>query len=186
MDPHETYLQASAVGPWIEALAGATVRPGANGLFWPRSNRQSWVTAGSWLWAHRLRLGSLVSETWDVGLCLAFVLRRRLGPEVDRRLESFGICEKRFVDVNETRQGTFLRGRHLGSPVLLYLHGGLPEYFLQERRPTGLEDSFTVAWWEQRGAGLSYAPALGSTARTVIRTSERPVGVIPAASRVGE
>ena len=64
-----------------------------------------------------------------------------------------GISEKRFLDVNGTRQGMFLRGRDLGNPVLLYLHGGLPEYFLTERRPTALEDCFTVAWWEQRGRG---------------------------------
>ena len=27
--------------------------------------------------------------------------------------------------------------------------------------PTGLEDLFTVAWWEQRGSGLSFDPAAG-------------------------
>lgn len=32
----------------------------------------------------------------------------------------------------------------------------MPEYFLSERYPTGIEDVFTVAWWDQRGAGLSY------------------------------
>jgi pimeloyl-ACP methyl ester carboxylesterase len=71
-----------------------------------------------------------------------------------------GLCEKRFLDVNGTRQGMFLRGRDVGNPVLLYLHGGLPEYFLTEQRPTALEDYFTVAWWNQRGAGLSYSAAL--------------------------
>jgi pimeloyl-ACP methyl ester carboxylesterase len=28
--------------------------------------------------------------------------------------------------------------------------------FLAEKYPTGLEDYFTVCWWERRGAGLSY------------------------------
>ena len=46
------------------------------------------------------------------------------------------------------------------GPVLLYLHGGLPEYFLTERYPTGLEEVFTVVWWEQRGTGLSADPAI--------------------------
>ena len=50
--------------------------------------------------------------------------------------------------------------------MLLYLHGGLPEYFLQERRPTALEDCFTVAWWEQRGAGLSYSSSLPPASMT--------------------
>jgi pimeloyl-ACP methyl ester carboxylesterase len=44
--------------------------------------------------------------------------------------------------------------------VLLFLHGGLPEYFLTERYPTQLENDFTVVWWEQRGAGLSYSPRI--------------------------
>lgn len=39
----------------------------------------------------------------------------------------------------------FVRGKDIGSPVLLYVYGGLPEYFLTERRPTALEDCFTVA-----------------------------------------
>jgi pimeloyl-ACP methyl ester carboxylesterase len=76
------------------------------------------------------------------------------------------ICEKRFVDINGTRQGMFLRGKDAGNPVLLYLHGGLPEYFLTEQRPTALEDCFTVAWWDQRGAGLSYSPSLPGTSIT--------------------
>ena len=74
--------------------------------------------------------------------------------------------EKCFVDINGARQGMFLRGRRRGNPVLLYLHGGLPEYFLTERRPTKLEDLFTVAWWDQRGAGLSYSSALPRTTVT--------------------
>ena len=70
------------------------------------------------------------------------------------------MSEKVFLDVNGTRQGMFLRGRDVNQPVLLFLHGGMPELFLTERYPTGLEDLFTVAWWEQRGSGLSYRPAI--------------------------
>ena len=51
----------------------------------------------------------------------------------------------------------FIEGKDAAHPVLLRLHGGLPEYFLTERYPTGLENDFTVVWWEQRGAGLSYS-----------------------------
>ncbi len=42
--------------------------------------------------------------------------------------------------------------------MLLYLHGGMPDYFLTAEMPTGLDRSFTVVWWEQRGSGLSYDP----------------------------
>jgi pimeloyl-ACP methyl ester carboxylesterase len=41
--------------------------------------------------------------------------------------------------------------------VLLYLHGGMPDYFLTQDYPTGLDEYFTVVWWEQRGSGLSYS-----------------------------
>ena len=34
----------------------------------------------------------------------------------------------------------------------------MPDYFLTHKYPTGLEDYFTVIWWEQRGSGLSFSP----------------------------
>jgi pimeloyl-ACP methyl ester carboxylesterase len=70
------------------------------------------------------------------------------------------ISEKAFADINGVRQGMFLQSKDPAHPVLLYLHGGMPEYFLTERYPTGLEDDFTVAWWDRRGAGLSYSPGI--------------------------
>jgi pimeloyl-ACP methyl ester carboxylesterase len=66
------------------------------------------------------------------------------------------VSEKAFADINGVRQGMFIQSRDAARPVLLFLHGGLPEYFLTDRYPTGLDNDFTVAWWEQRGAGLSY------------------------------
>jgi pimeloyl-ACP methyl ester carboxylesterase len=51
----------------------------------------------------------------------------------------------------------FIKGTDTANPVLLYLHGGLPDYFLTKKYPTGLEDQFTMVWWEQRGSGLSYS-----------------------------
>ena len=68
------------------------------------------------------------------------------------------ISEKVFVNINGIKQGMFIRGKDINNPVLLYLHGGMPDYFLAEKYPTGLEDLFTVVWWEQRGSGLSYGP----------------------------
>ncbi len=66
------------------------------------------------------------------------------------------ISEKVFVNIGGLRQGMFIKSKNLGNPVLLYLHGGLPDYFLTQKYPTGFEDYFTVVWWEQRGFGLSY------------------------------
>jgi len=68
------------------------------------------------------------------------------------------ISEKVFVDINGVKQGMFIKGKDATNPVLLYLHGGMPDYFLTEKYPTGLEDYFTVVWWEQRGSGISYSP----------------------------
>lgn len=74
------------------------------------------------------------------------------------------ISEKIFVEINGVRQGMFIRGKNLNNPVLLFLHGGpgMPTYFLSEKYPNGLEDNFTVCYWEQRGGGISFNPSLTS------------------------
>jgi pimeloyl-ACP methyl ester carboxylesterase len=66
------------------------------------------------------------------------------------------ISEKIQVNINGVMQGMFIKSKNQKNPVLLYLHGGMPDYFLTQKYPTGLEDLFTVVWWEQRGSGLSY------------------------------
>ena len=70
------------------------------------------------------------------------------------------ISEKAFADINGVRQGMFIQSKNPAHPVVLYMHGGLPEYFLTERYPTGLENDFTMVWWEQRGSGLSYGSGI--------------------------
>jgi len=66
------------------------------------------------------------------------------------------ISEKTFVTIGGIRQGMIIRGKNIHNPVLLYVHGGIPDYFMAKQYPTGLEDYFTVVWWEQRWAGLSF------------------------------
>ena len=68
------------------------------------------------------------------------------------------LSEKIHVTINRTPQGIILKSKDAARPVLLYLHGGMPDYFLTQRYPTGLDDLFTVCWWEQRGSGLSFDP----------------------------
>lgn len=70
------------------------------------------------------------------------------------------ISEKMYLNINGVKQGMFIKGKNIKNPVLLYLHGGMPDYFLTEKYPTGLEDDFTVVWWEQRGVGISYSPEI--------------------------
>jgi pimeloyl-ACP methyl ester carboxylesterase len=80
---------------------------------------------------------------------------------------SFGIikeiknsmAEKCFVEINGAKMGMVIKSKDISNPVLLFVHGGpgMPEYFLSQNYPTGLEDYFTVVYWDQRGAGLSYS-----------------------------
>lgn len=67
------------------------------------------------------------------------------------------ISEKEFIQINGIKQGMFIQSKDPSNPVLLYLHGGMPDYVLTEKYPTGLEDYFTIVWWEQRGSGISYS-----------------------------
>lgn len=70
------------------------------------------------------------------------------------------LSEKIWVKINGMPQGMFIQSKDPTNPVLLFLHGGpgMPEYWLTKQHPTGLETYFTVVWWDQRGAGLSYSP----------------------------
>jgi pimeloyl-ACP methyl ester carboxylesterase len=83
------------------------------------------------------------------------------------------------VPINGVDQGIFLQVRDPGSPVLLFLHGGpgMPEFWLTRRHPARLHEAFTVAWWEQRGAGLSYRPDIPPESMTVERFIEDTITV---------
>ncbi len=79
------------------------------------------------------------------------------------------LSEKIRVDINGVKQGMFIKSRDVNQPVLLFLHGGpgMPEYFLTQKYPTGLEEDFTAVWWDRRGAGLSYSPDIPRETMTV-------------------
>lgn len=79
------------------------------------------------------------------------------------------ISERVFVDINGTRQGMIILSTDISHPVLLFVHGGpgMPEFFLNTTHPTGLERDFTVVWWEQRGAGMSYSPDIPAQSMTL-------------------
>ena len=94
-----------------------------------------------------------------VGLLLAFSPGKPL-PFLDEygKLLPESISEKIFVNINGVQQGMIIKSKDMRNPVLLYVHGGMPDYFLTQKYPTGLEDYFTIVWWEQRGSGLSFNP----------------------------
>lgn len=94
-----------------------------------------------------------------------------LPPLLDRMGKSItnSISEKGKVDINGVSQGFFIRGEKLENPVLLYLHGGVPElpFILPREGAERLEKHFTVCYWDQRYAGMSYDKSINSYSLTL-------------------
>lgn len=89
------------------------------------------------------------------------------------------IAEKIFIQIGGVQQGMFIKSRNINNPVLLYVHGGpaFPNYFLFEKFNPGLEDYFTVCYWEQRGGGLSYTPEVTPESMNLTQLSSDAVEV---------
>lgn len=89
------------------------------------------------------------------------------------------LSEKVFIEVNGTTQGMFIKSTNIDNPVLLFLHGGpgMPEYFLTKQYPTGLENDFTVVWWDRRGAGLSFSPKIPRESQTIEQSIQDTITV---------
>jgi pimeloyl-ACP methyl ester carboxylesterase len=124
------------------------------------------------IWAVRIMLTLIAFLLASISLIVGVLLllsRGKPKPFVDEdgHLRANSISEKVFVTINGVEQGMFIKSKDVTHPVLLYLHGGMPDYFLTRRYPTGLENSFTVVWWEQRGSGLSYSPNIPPETMTV-------------------
>lgn len=67
----------------------------------------------------------------------------------------------------------------ISKPVLLYVHGGpaFPNYFLVDKHNPGLEELFTVCYWEQRGGGLSYSDDMDPGSVTIDRLTDDTIEV---------
>jgi pimeloyl-ACP methyl ester carboxylesterase len=113
-----------------------------------------------------LLLGALCAMAGAVAIALSPGTARPIADE-NGLVVPGSLSEKTSIEVNGAVQGVFIKSRSPELPVLLYLHGGMPDYFLTARHPTGLEDLFTVVWWEQRGSGLSHAAVDSSSPITV-------------------
>jgi pimeloyl-ACP methyl ester carboxylesterase len=128
-------------------------------------------------WVQRLGRLALIVVSVLLGLALALLgalrLRSRSKPQLflDRngRPLADSISEKIWVNINGVQQGMFIESENDANPVLLVVHGGpgMPDHFLTEHYPTGLEELFTVVWWEQRGTGLSYSSDIPPETMTV-------------------
>ncbi|MCO8146013.1 alpha/beta hydrolase [Rhodovulum tesquicola] len=102
----------------------------------------------------------------------------RLLGEAGQRIAG-SLSERVFAPINGIRQGMIIQSRDTSNPVLLFLHGGpgVPEFFLNTTHPTGLENDFTVVWWEQRGAGLSFSADIPPQSMTVAQMIADTVAV---------
>jgi pimeloyl-ACP methyl ester carboxylesterase len=107
------------------------------------------------------------------GVLLAVISPGKVQPFLDEngRLLAGSISEKMIhPNIIGVPQGMFIIGKNVAdNPVLLFVHGGtaMPEYFLTQNYPTGMEEYFTICWWERRGAGLSYRSNLPPETLTI-------------------
>jgi len=80
------------------------------------------------------------------------------------------LVEKNFIEIGGIRQGFFIRSENPDNPVLLFLHGGPGSpslaYSIPYESSERLEKYFTVCYWEQRGACMSFSQSLDSTTMT--------------------
>jgi pimeloyl-ACP methyl ester carboxylesterase len=84
------------------------------------------------------------------------------------------ISEKVWLEVGGIKQGMFIRGEDPTNPVILYVHGGPGTPMLQfisylEKREESelLEKYFTVCYWDQRGAGMTYSKSTDPSTMTL-------------------
>lgn len=79
------------------------------------------------------------------------------------------VAEGRYLRLGGVDQWVLIRGANVDNPLLIVLHGG-PGFsdtaFFRYHTPE-LEQTFTMLYWDQRGAGRSYAPTLARSSMTV-------------------
>jgi pimeloyl-ACP methyl ester carboxylesterase len=82
---------------------------------------------------------------------------------------SGSVAEVAYHRLGGVDQWVMIRGASLANPPLIMLHGGPgfseTGFFRHFNAP--LERSFTVVYWDQRGAGKSYDPAIRRSSMTV-------------------
>ncbi|HEX7940152.1 MAG TPA: alpha/beta fold hydrolase, partial [Gemmatimonadaceae bacterium] len=90
-----------------------------------------------------------------------------LGPEGEPLPGS--IAEIDTLRLGGVDQWVMIRGESLSNPPLILLHGGpgLTETALFRHFNAPLEKSFTVVYWDQRGAGKSFDRKIPGSSMTV-------------------
>lgn len=79
------------------------------------------------------------------------------------------IAEVKWLKLGGLDQWVMTRGENIANPVLILLHGGpgMSETSLFRGFNSVLEKSYTVVYWDQRGAGKSFDPDTPRSSMTV-------------------
>jgi len=82
-----------------------------------------------------------------------------------------GIASVEYLRLGGIDQWVMIRGARLRNPPLILLHGGpgFSETAMFRYFNAALEQAFTVVYWDQRGAGKSFDPAIPRSSMTVER-----------------
>ena len=90
-----------------------------------------------------------------------------LGPHGEPVADS--IAEVKYLRLGGLDQWVMIRGERLSNPALIMLHGGpgLSETHFFRRHNADLEKTFTVVYWDQRGAGKSFDPSIPKSSMNV-------------------
>jgi pimeloyl-ACP methyl ester carboxylesterase len=85
------------------------------------------------------------------------------------RVVSGNIAEVGYRRIGGIDQWVMVRGEHIANPALILLHGGpgMSETALFRHYNAALEQSFTVVYWDQRGAGKSFSRKIPRASMTV-------------------
>src|SRR5579872_1776595 len=89
----------------------------------------------------------------------------------DGSLLAGSVAEAGLWRIGGVMQWVMVRGRNTANPLLVTLHGGpgSSETPLLRSFNAALEDSYTVVYWDQRGAGRSYNRSIPPESMTVDR-----------------
>ena len=107
------------------------------------------------------RIGKKILFIFTIIAIILFILMLILFPSSRGTITNNNhaeVCEKTFLDINDTKLGMVIKGAKADNPVLLFMGGGpgIPEYWMEYEYPTGIDEYFTVCYLCYRGTALSY------------------------------
>ena len=169
---------AAALGSWFRrySIASLVVLLIFGALTFLEAPRVSANLPTPWIgvW-QRINLG--VFLVWLVVLAVALLRGRYNAAATPPFLDAAGrvtpdsIAEAGYRRLGDVDQWVMIRGENVANPVLIVLHGGpgFSETSLMRSCNAALERSFTVVYWDQRGAGRSFSRTLSKSSMNVPR-----------------